>query len=223
MPKVYTSRDINAVLRRQLEINRAVRVGGVKGHHSICVAITDEAKITVEGVAGDFFGALNNKATIKLVGKADRYAGSTMTGGELIIEGDAGEGAGVCMQGGTLLVEGSAEDGAGAGMAGGVLIINGNAGDRAGYRMRGGKLIITGSAGKDVGLGMRGGEIFIASEIGSVGRGASIDEALYDEKKEIATILEKYGIKAKLALFEKITPQEPEEDGSIRISVEGEE
>ena len=220
MPKVYTSRDINSVLRQQLASNKAVKVGGIRGHHAICVAVEKNAKVTVEGSAGDFFGALNRQASIILVGRANNYAGDSMTGGELLLEGEVGAGVAACLGGGAVVVKGSAAEDAGAGMRDGTLIVDGNAGDCLGRRMLGGTIIVTGKAGKDVGRGMRGGEIYVASDVGGLGRGASISEASHEEKKRIGVLLDKYGIKAKLALFEKVSPAEIEDD-MIRIVVEG--
>ncbi len=53
---------------------------------------------------------------------------------------------------------------------------------------------------------MLGGVIYVAGDVESVGVGAELTEATNREKREVGEVLERYGIKAKLALFEKIVP-----------------
>ena len=158
-----TPHEINLAIREALKKTRALKITDMAGMNSIGVGLNEVAKITVEGTAGDFFGAFNGAATLRLIGDAGNYAGDTMSGGTIRIEGNAGYGAGSYLMGGVLNIEGNAGPCAGQGMYDGAIAIGGNAGPLAGMGMKGGMILIAGKCGKGAGHYMTGGVIYARS------------------------------------------------------------
>lgn len=204
--KLSTTKDINKALKEYLKNHRAVTIGGhdspLAGQHSIAVGIY-HGKVTVEGRAGDFFGALNNGATIILKGNAERFLGDTMIKGDIIVEGDVGIGAGTAMVGGTIVVKGDAKGKLGQWNKGGTIIITGSAGDNLGSYMLGGEIIATGDVGINTANWIQGGNIYVGGEIEKLGNNAKIIEIGREEERNIKKLLRKYDIKDRFD-FKKI-------------------
>jgi len=202
--KVNTTKQINMALRSRVGKSKVVRIGGLKGHDSIAVGLAADIHITVDGDAGDFFGALNKGATLVLHGKAGRYLGDSMLSGKIITESEVGKELGHSMHGGVIVVKGDGGNKVGAFMKGGTILIAGNVGDDLGMGMEGGTIIVTGDIGKNAGFGMKGGNIFVGGEMDAVGKHAAILESTPDDKKVLADLFQQYAIKTKILVFEKI-------------------
>lgn len=205
--KIFTTRDINKALKTQILKGKAVRIGGLRGQDSIAVGITERSKVTVEGIAGDFFGALNSNARIILKGNAGRFLGDTMSGGEILVEGETGEGTGSYMNGGIIIVKGDVGDNAGQMCKGGAIIIDGSAGDSIGYYMSDGSIIVTRNVGKRSGDWIIGGRIFVGGEIESLGHNAGIVDLSSSERDELEELFSNYNIKGDVKTFKKIVPE----------------
>ena len=201
---VNTTREINRILNKQIESSKAVRIGGLDAHDHIAIAISKAVKITVDGDAGDYFGALNNGANLRLNGKAGRFLGDNMFDGEIVVDGDVDAGAGAYLRGGTVVVKGGASGDVGGGMAGGTILVDGEVGDGVGKLMTGGSIVITGDVGRYVGAGMRGGALFIGGQMDRLGRAVTIVDMTDEERKTLASLFDRYDIDANLALFEKV-------------------
>lgn len=198
--KLSTTKDINDALKDYLKKHRAVTIGGhdspLAGQDSIAIGIA-HGKVTVEGEAGDFFGALNNGATLILKGSAKRFLGDTMIDGEILVDGNIGVGAGTAMVSGTIVIKGNADGKVGQLNKGGTIIIKGNPGDDVGSYMLGGEIIVTDDAGKNTANWIQGGSVFVAGEIEKLGNNAKIIEISSEEENTLKRLLKRYDIKEK--------------------------
>lgn len=186
---LYATKDINKAIREQTKKGATTRIQGLQGQNSIAVGLAKDAKVTMEGSAGDFFGALNAGVTLLIKGEAGRFLGDSMTSGRIIVEGKAGDGPGVNMKGGGIVIKGNAGSRVGAGMKGGSIIINGKAGDLAGENMYGGDILITGDAGMGVGNNMTGGTIYVNGKLSSLGKKAKLLRLNRDDRMKLTNYL----------------------------------
>ncbi len=76
--EITTSKEINRILKEKLETQKFVRVSNLAGQDNIAINIEKDARINIDGRAGDFFGALNKGATLILKGNAGRFLGYKM-------------------------------------------------------------------------------------------------------------------------------------------------
>lgn len=186
---LYATRDINKAIRAQIKKGATTRIEGLQGQHNIAVGLTKEAKVTMVGSAGDFFGALNGGITLLIKGEAGRFLGDSMTSGKVIVDGKAGDGPGANMKGGKIVIKGTAGSRVGVGMKGGAIIINGNAGDLVGENLYGGDILITGDAGMGVGHNMLGGTIFVNGKINSLGKKTKLMRLNRDDRLKLTHFL----------------------------------
>jgi glutamate synthase domain-containing protein 3 len=191
---IYATRDINKAIRAQIKKGAATRIEGLTGQDSIAVGLKGDAKITIIGESGDFFGALNEGTTLLLKGNSGRYLGDTLITGKIVVEGDCGDGVGTNMLGGDILIKGNAENRVGAGMKGGVIIVDGDVGDELGLHLFNGDILVTGDAGKNVGQFMSGGSIFVNGKIGSLGENAKSEKPDKNDKLKLTNYLTKQNL-----------------------------
>ena len=208
--KIYRSqslREINQQITQEMRKNGVVKV---KSHRqdSIAVGVDKKAKITIDGNAGDFFGALTNGASLTLNGNAGRFAGDVMRSGKIIINGDCSEGAGMYMYGGQIIVNGDGGDNIGQISKGGAVLITGNAGDFVGLYLTGGDIVVLKNIGKKTGDWMIKGRIFVGGKITSLGNNTTIQPLNNDDRKFLDTLFTQNNIKASLKNIKKIVPKE---------------
>jgi len=186
---IQSTREINQYLTQQITLNRLNEVTiHVDKQDSIAVGIDKKVRITAEGNAGDFFGALNNGATIVLNGDADRFAANVMSSGEVIIHGNCSEGTGMYMYGGHVIVYGNAGDHLGQVSKGGTIVVTGDAGDLAGLYLTGGDIVVLNNIGEKTGGWMIKGRIFVGGWIASLGNNAETQELNEDDRKFLETL-----------------------------------
>ncbi|MCG2826791.1 MAG: hypothetical protein L6265_09395, partial [Thermoplasmatales archaeon] len=106
---ISTTKEINEALRKQMISASSVKISGLDGQDNIAVGIDKDAKVLVDGKAGDFFGALNSHAEITVKGDTDSFAGYMMSGGKIFIDGDSGNMLGHKMKNGMIVVSGDVE------------------------------------------------------------------------------------------------------------------
>jgi glutamate synthase domain-containing protein 3 len=201
---IYATRDINRAIRAQMKKGATTRIEGLTGQDSIAVGLSTDAKITILGDAGDFFGALNDGATLLLKGSSGRFLGDSMLSGKIVVNGDVKDGTGANMFGGEIIIKGKAGSKVGAGMKGGAIIIDGNVGDELGLHLYEGDIVVTGDAGKKVGRFMLGGNIYINGEIGSIGDDAKSEKPDKKDKLKLTNYLTKQNISGEFK-FKKVT------------------
>ncbi len=207
--RMISTRDINRAIRGQIKRNKPVRILDLGGQDSIAVGIRSEAKIFVEGYAGDYFAAMNDGGIITLKpeqgGKtAGRYVGDTMFSGGIVVQGGVEDLCGHCLKGGIIIIHGDTGNDLGARCSGGVIIVDGNAGNGTGAFMRGGDIIITGGCGMNTGQYMEGGDIYVRGEIGSLGTNAKLRDIDDEDIKKLDAYIKHYDIKVEADEFSKV-------------------
>lgn len=186
---LYATKDINNAIRAQIKKGATTRIEGLQGQHNIAVGLSKDAKITMVGSAGDFFGALSGGITLLIKGEAGRFLGDSMTSGKIIVDGKADDGPGANMKGGTIVIKGSAGSRVGTGMKGGTIVINGSVGDLAGENLYGGEILITGDAGMGVGHNMLGGTIYVNGKLSSLGKKTKLLRLNRDDRLKLTNFL----------------------------------
>ncbi|MDI6855596.1 MAG: hypothetical protein QMD21_02265 [Candidatus Thermoplasmatota archaeon] len=101
---ITTTREINKVLYEKLKTEKSVKVSNLDRQDCIAVNIAKDVRITVDGRAGDFFGAYNKGSTLILRGDAGKELGYKMSSGTIVVLGDV-ESIGE-FKGGNILVAG---------------------------------------------------------------------------------------------------------------------
>jgi len=210
--QIFTSREINQALAKQLEVTRTVQLTGLKGQHCIAVGMATGTVIQVAGNAGDFFGALNAGGSLTLNGNAGRFCGDSMLAGEIVVNGDAGWGVGQYMRGGTIAVKGECKGPVGQLMKAGTILIDGAAGREVGKYMMGGEIVVAGDAGEHAGENMMSGVIFLRGEPRSFGLNARITKAAAGDLERLRFLHKQYKFRGitddeMFSEFQKVTPE----------------
>ncbi len=203
---IYTTKDINKAIRAQIKKGKTTKIEGLTGQNNIAIGLINDAKVTIVGDAGDFFGAMNDGTTLIIKGKSGRFLGDTMMSGTIVVDGKTGDGAGVNMCGGRIIIKGSAGSKVGAGMKGGLIIVDGDVGDEVGTHLYEGDIVVTGDAGKNAGTLMFGGAIYINGEIGSLGDNARIQKLDKNDKLKLTDYLTEQNILGEFK-FKKMTSE----------------
>lgn len=163
---------LNQLIRTSPERNFLLH--GVNGQRYIGCGLGGY-EITIEGLAGNATGALNDGSTISVQGNAQDQVGDTMNKGRIIISGSAGDALGYAMRGGEILVGGSVGYRCGIHMKAyetrqPLIVIGGKAGSFLGEYQAGGTIVVLGmhASGPLVGpgcaCGMYGGTMFLAGD-----------------------------------------------------------
>lgn len=202
-----TPHDINVAIREGLKQTRSLKITDMAGMNSIAVGLNEVAKITVEGTAGDYFGAFNGGATLRLLGDAGKYAGDSMSGGVLRIEGNTGHGTGTYLMGGTINVSGTCGVATGQRMYDGVITIKGNTGPLVGVGMKGGMIFVDGKCADNAGHSMESGVIY-ARSFKSLGENAMELPLSKVDKSRLIEFLEVDELD--IEEFKKVIPREEE-------------
>lgn len=210
--RIFSTREINQALAKQLEVTRTVQLSGLKGQHCIAVGMPAGTVIQVAGNAGDFFGALNSGGSITLNGNSGRFCGDSMLSGEIIVNGDSGWGAGQYLRGGTLVVKGECKGPVGQLMKSGIMIIDGAAGREVGKYMMGGEVVVAGDTGERTGENMMSGVIFLRGEPRSLGLNARLSKLNAEDMERLKFLHHQYRFRGitdeeMFSEFQKVTPE----------------
>jgi glutamate synthase domain-containing protein 3 len=160
--------------------------------------------VVVEGLCGDYLGALNDGATLRVTGDAGRYLADNMTRGTVVVEGNAGYGVGAYCYGGTVVVKGNAGDFAAVMNKGATIVVGGCVGDEVGTYMLAGDLVIVGNAGKNLGNYLIRGNIYVGGMWESLGHNTRLEELTPDDLSRLRDYLSAYEISADPLAFKKI-------------------
>jgi glutamate synthase domain-containing protein 3 len=210
--RIFTTREINQALAKQLEVTRTVQLSGLKGQHCIAVGMPTGTVIQVAGDAGDFFGALNAGGSVTLNGNAGRFCGDSMLSGEIVVNGDAGWGVGQYMRGGTVAVKGECKGPVGQLMRTGTVIIDGAAGREVGKYLMGGEIVVAGDAGERAGENMMSGVIFLRGEPRSLGLNAHLSKVTAADIERLKFLHQQFRFRGitdeeMFAEFQKVTAE----------------
>jgi glutamate synthase domain-containing protein 3 len=157
--------------------NRII-LNNVRGQRYIGAALSDNIRITINGVPGNDLAVYMNGPTIIVNSNGQDGVGNTMNAGKIVINGDVGDIVGHSMRGGKIYIRGNTGYRAGIHMKSykelyPVIIIGGNTEDFLGEYIAGGIIIVLGlgkrengsAVGNYVGTGMHGGTIYIRSKV----------------------------------------------------------
>jgi methylamine---glutamate N-methyltransferase subunit B len=198
------TRDINCTIRTQLAAGATeLRLLNPEARHNLAVAVTQPARIVIEGSVGYYCGGLSDGPTIEVRGSAGWGTAESMMNGTMLIDGDAGSGVAASIRGGTVVVRGNAAARAGVSMKGGTLIVAGNVGYMAGFMAQKGTIIICGDAGAALADSMYAGVVFVGGEIADLGNDAVIEQPTATDQALLAESLARHDLPRAVA-FRKI-------------------
>ncbi len=204
-----TRREVNRKLKELIVHNDEILVDNPHSIHNFATALKGRGTITVEGSTGFYTGGFLEGPTIVVRGNTGWYAGDNMGAGEIIIEMNAGSNCAPSMVGGNMVIRGHAGSRCGWGMKGGNLIVCGDVGMWTGKMTLDGRIILLGEVGSGIGESMYNGVIHVLDpavedKLGGNVRLIPIED---QEKKEVESLLKKYGIEQGVDNFRSIVPK----------------
>jgi glutamate synthase domain-containing protein 3 len=188
-----TTREINTALRALGGGDEVVLVGA-DGRHSLAVGLTAACRVTVDGDAGYYAGALGGGALVHVTGHAGNGVAENLDGGEVVVDGDVGSGLAASAHDGLVVVRGSAGSRAGIAMKGGTVVVGGDVGTYSAFMMQLGTLIVLGDAGDHLGDSIYEGTVYVAGRIASLGADAQAAPATPDQTREVAELIARLGM-----------------------------
>jgi glutamate synthase domain-containing protein 3 len=190
-----TIREINTQIKTLAQTEPEIKIVNPEARHLLAVGLVAETRLTIEGSAGYFCGALTEGACIEVTNNAGWCLGENMMSGELIVRKNAGSQAASALRGSTVVIHGNGGSRVGQVMKAGTVIVQGNAGYMVGFMMLGGKIIIVGDVGDSLGEFIIRGEIYVGGEIPSLGHDAVQVDISQEDSDAIQSLLERYKVK----------------------------
>ena len=200
---IQLNRELNSLLIRALESNKAIKIGWGRGDDpkprdgemGVASHLPIGARVRLLGNIGDLAAICAEGGNFTLEGEAGGWFGAWNRGAKLVVEQQCGARLGMKQQDGQIICHGSSGAEAGAGMSGGLVIVRGSAGKRAGAGMEGGTLVIMGDASSDIGTNMKGGQIIVNGRCPPPGEGATSVALSSDKFTEINEMLSEINLK----------------------------
>ncbi len=204
-----SSREINKTLKELIGTEQEIFIENPHSLHNFATALIGKGKITVEGSTGFYTGGFLEGPTLIIKGNTGWYTGDNMLAGEIIVEMNTGSNAAPSMLGGTVVIKGNSGSRTGYGMKGGDLIVCGNVGRWTGQMTLGGRIIILGTIGEGTGESMYDGIIHVLDPDieNKLGGNVKVVPISDQEKGEVASLFNKYGIKQDVDHFKSVVPK----------------
>lgn len=190
-----TIREINTQIKALAQTEPEIKIVNPEARHLLAVGLVAETRLTIEGSAGYFCGALTEGARIEVTNNAGWCLGENMMSGELIVRKNAGSQAASALRGSTVVIHGNGGSRVGQVMKAGTVMVQGNAGYMVGFMMLGGKIIVVGDVSDSLGEFIIRGEIYVGGEIPSLGHDAIQVDISQEDSDEIQSLLEHYKVK----------------------------
>lgn len=190
-----TIREINTEIKTRAKTEPEIKIINPEARHLLAVGLIGQNRLTIEGSAGYFCGALTEGPTIEVTNNAGWCLGENMMSGELIVRRNAGSQAGSALRGSTMVIHGNGGSRVGQVMKAGTLIVQGNVGYMVGFMMLGGKIIIVGDVGDSLAEFIIRGEIYVGGKIPSLGHDAIQVDTSQQDRDEVNALLEHYKLK----------------------------
>ena len=190
-----TIREINTEIKTLAKTEPEIKIINPEARHLLAVGLVGQNRLTIEGSAGYFCGALTEGPTIEVTNNAGWCLGENMMSGELLVRKNAGSQAGSALRGSTMVIYGNGGSRVGQVMKAGTLIVQGNVGYMVGFMMLGGKIIIVGDVGDSLGEFIIRGEIYVGGKIPSLGHDAIQVDTSQQDRDEVNALLEHYKVK----------------------------
>ena len=193
--KGKTIREINTEIKTLAKTEPELKIINPDARHLLGVGLIGQNKLTIEGSAGYFCGALTEGPTIEVTNNAGWCLGENMMSGELLVRKNAGSQAGSALRGSTMVIYGNGGSRVGQVIKAGTIIVQGSVGYMVGFMMLGGKIIIVGDAGDGLGEFIIRGEIYVGGKILSLGHDAIQVDTDQNDLDELHALLEHYKVK----------------------------
>jgi glutamate synthase (NADPH/NADH) large chain len=190
-----TIREINTEIKTLAKTEPELRIINPEARHLLAVGLIGQNRLTIEGSAGYFCGALTEGPSIEVTNNAGWCLGENMMSGELLVRKNAGSQACSALRGSTVVIYGNAGSRVGQVMKAGTIILQGNAGYMVGFMMLGGKIVVVGDVGDSLAEFIIRGEIYVGGKIPSLGHDAIQVEASQQDLDEVHSLLERYQVK----------------------------
>jgi methylamine---glutamate N-methyltransferase subunit B len=188
-------RDLNAQLQAlRNDTNETFwRVLNPAGGHAIAVGIDAPVDVEISGHVGYFCAGMNKNARIIIDGNAGQGVGENMMSGLIHVKGDASQSAGATGHGGLLLIEGNAGARCGISMKGIDIVVKGEIGHLSAFMGQTGRLVVFGDAGDALGDSIYEARLYVRGKVASLGADC-IEKELRDEHRaELFALLEQAG------------------------------
>ena len=189
-----TIREVNTEIKTLAKTEPEIKIVNPEARHLLAVGLVGQNRLTVEGSAGYFCGALTEGPTIEVTNNAGWCLGENMMSGELLVRKNAGSQAGSALRGSTIVIYGNGGSRVGQVMKAGTIIVQGNTGYMVGFMMLGGKIIIVGNVEDSLGEFIIRGEIYVGGKIPSLGHDAIQVDTSQHDLDEVLALLEHYKI-----------------------------
>ncbi len=189
-----TIREINTEIKTLAKTERELKIINPGARHLLAVGLIGQNRLTIEGSAGYFCGALTEGPTIEITNNTGWCLGENMMSGEILVRKNTGSQAGSALRGATVVIYGNGGSRVGQVMKAGTIIVQGDVGYMVGFMMLGGKIIIVGDVGDGLGEFIIRGEIYVGGKILGLGHDAIQVDTDQKELGKVYASLEHYRI-----------------------------
>ena len=126
-----------------------------------------------------------------------------MMSGRVRVRGNASQSAGATGNGGLLVIEGDASSRCGISMKGIDIVVGGSVGHMSAFMAQRGNLVVCGDAGEALGDSIYEARLYVRGKVESLGADCIEKEMRDEHRKELALLLERAAIKARLEEFRR--------------------
>jgi glutamate synthase domain-containing protein 3 len=188
-------RDLNAQLQALRDDTNETfwRVLNPAGGHAIAVGIDASIDVEISGHVGYFCAGMNKNARIVIDGNAGQGVGENMMSGRIHVKGDASQSAGATGRGGLLLVDGNAGARCGISMKGIDIVVKGEIGHLSAFMGQTGRLVVFGDAGDALGDSLYEARLYVRGNVASLGADCIQKEVRDEHRAELFALLEQVG------------------------------
>ncbi len=149
--------------------------------------------INIGGNVGYFCGGMNNEAKIIIDGSAGQGVGENMMSGLIHVKGDASQSAGATGRGGMLIVDGNASARCGISMKGIDIVVKGDIGHLSAFMGQNGRLVVFGEAGEALGDSIYEAHIYVRGPVAGLGADCIEKEMRDEHRSELLELLKASG------------------------------
>lgn len=197
-------RDLNAALHGLSPTgnNEPWKILNPSGEHSIAVGVDAPIDIEIDGHVGYYCGGMTRQARIVINGNAGQGLGENIESGLIHVKGDASQSAGATGRGGLLLIDGNASARCGISMKGVDIVVKGDIGHLSAFMGQTGRLVVFGEAGEALGDSIYEARLFVRGPVASLGADCIEKEMRDEHRAELFDLLKLSGEAGKVDVAE---------------------
>ncbi len=197
-------RELNSALHRLTPETSATAwtIVNPAGEHSIAAGVDAPVTINIQGPAGYYCGGMNKQARIIIEGSAGQGVGENMMSGFIHVKGDASQSAGATGRGGLLIVEGNASARCGISMKGIDIVVKGSVGHLSAFMGQNGRLVVFGDAGDALGNSLYEAHLYVRGTVAGLGADCIEKEMRDEHRAELLELLTAAGEARKVDVSE---------------------